>query len=162
MQQYTTRERFQSVMRDGDVSKGLPVVEWAGWWNLTYDNWIRQGAPEKTDLSDWYGLDKHHQIWYRPRRSGNTRVANEADYNSVLPDLYPTPQFDSESMEHHRKLQESGEGFLHGSEPGKRSCPNSRRGGDPYMQTCRGAVRKIRITCAGLCPTKGAAPGSIM
>jgi len=112
MQEYTTRERFQSVMRDGDVSKGLPIIEWAGWWNLTYENWLSQGAPEKTDLREWYGLNKHNQIWCGPRRPGNTKVANEADYDRILPDLYPTPQFNPESMEQHRKLQESGEEFL--------------------------------------------------
>ena len=108
----TTRERFQAVMQIGDVSKGFPAIEWAGWWNLTSENWIRQGAPEDTNLRDWYGLDKHHQIWYRPRSSGDNRIESEADYDRILPNLYPMPQFDPESMERHRRLQEKGEEFL--------------------------------------------------
>jgi len=112
MSEYTTRERFQSVMKDGDVSKGFPIVEWAGWWNLTYESWIRQGAPENTNLTTWYGLDEHHQIWYRPRASGDTKITNEADYHRVLPGLYPMPQFDPDAMEHHRKRQQKGEEFL--------------------------------------------------
>ena len=112
MGQYTTLERFLSVMRDGDVSKGLPVIEWAGWWKLTYENWLRQGAPENTNLITWYGLDEHHQIWYRPRRSNDTNVTNEADYNRISPNLYPAPQFDPAIMEYHRKRQEKGEEFL--------------------------------------------------
>ena len=112
MDKHTTRERFRAVMQDGDVSKGFPIIEWAGWWNLTRENWIRQGAPENTDLREWYGLNRHHQIWYGPRSSGDTKVENEADYHRVLPNLYHTPQFDPETMEHHRKLQENGEEFL--------------------------------------------------
>lgn len=112
MNRYTTRERFLSVMRDGDVSKGFPVIEWAGWWNLTYENWLRQGAPADTDLRAWFGLDEHHQIWVSPRGSGDTSITNEADYDRVLPNLYPEPQFDPAVMEYRRKRQESGDAFL--------------------------------------------------
>lgn len=112
MDKYTTRERFQAVMQNGDLSKGLPVIEWAGWWNLTHENWIRQGAPENTNLRDWFGLDKHYQIWFGPRGSGDIKVTNEDDYDRILPNLYPTPKFNPASMEQHAKLQESGEEFL--------------------------------------------------
>jgi len=112
MNQYTVREQFIAVMRDGDVSKGFPIIEWAGWWNLTYENWLKQGAPENTDLRTWYGLDEHRQIWHSPRGSGDTKITNEADYERVLPNLYPTPHFDANSMEHWRERQEKGEAFL--------------------------------------------------
>ena len=105
MDKYTTRERFQAVMQNGDLSKGLPVIEWAGWWNLTYENWIRQGAPENTNLRDWFGLDKHHQIWFGPRGSGDTKVANEKDYDRVISNLYPTPKFDPAIMEHRHPVR---------------------------------------------------------
>jgi hypothetical protein len=110
--EYTTRERFKAVMQNGDVSKGLPVIEWAGWWNLTYENWIRQGAPQNTDLRTWYGLEEHHQIWYAPNRSKGIPIKDEADYDSILSELYPEPKFDPAGMEHRRKRQESGEAFL--------------------------------------------------
>jgi hypothetical protein len=112
MQEYTTRERFLAVMRDGDVSKGFPIIEWAGWWNLTYDNWIRQGAPVNTDLRVWYGLEEHHQIWHGPNRSSGTIVRDEADYERIRSELYPIPQFDPAGMEYRRKRQESGDAFL--------------------------------------------------
>lgn len=112
MQQYTTRERFRAVMQNGDVSKGFPVIEWAGWWDLTYKNWVKQGAPENINLWKWYGIDEHYQIWYSPRASGDTKVGNEADYERVLPNLYPTPKFDPANMEYHAKRQEGGEEFL--------------------------------------------------
>jgi uroporphyrinogen-III decarboxylase len=110
MQEYTTRERFLAMMRDGDVSKGFPIIEWAGWWNLTYDNWIRQGAPANTDLRVWYGLEEHHQIWHGPNRT--SIIKDEADYDRIRPELYPTPHFDPAGMEYRRKRQESGDAFL--------------------------------------------------
>jgi uroporphyrinogen-III decarboxylase len=99
-------------MCNGDLSKGLPIIEWAGWWNLTRENWIRQGAPEKADLRKWYGLDEHYQIWYRPSRPKDTRIANRDDYDRIVSVLYPDPKFDPANMEHHRKRQEKGEEFL--------------------------------------------------
>ena len=112
MSQYTTREKFISVMRDGDISKGFPIIEWAGWWDQTRNNWIKQGAPDNIDLRKWYDLEYHNQIWYSPRKPGDTKVKNEADYERVLPNLYPEPNFDPASMERHAKLQEEGEEFL--------------------------------------------------
>lgn len=112
MEKYTNRERFLAVMIDGDVSKGLPIIEWAGWWNLTYDNWIRQGAPQNTDLGKWYGLDEHHQIWLGANRSKGIPIKSEADYDSIRSELYPEPKFDPAGMEHRRKRQESGDAFL--------------------------------------------------
>jgi uroporphyrinogen-III decarboxylase len=108
----TTRDRFLAVMRDGDVSHGLPIIEWAGWWHLTYENWIRQGAPVNTDLRVWYGLDEHHQIWYPPNRSGIRPIENEADYDRVREQLYTPPTFDPDSMTRRRQRQESGNAFL--------------------------------------------------
>lgn len=110
--QHTIREQFQDVMLNGDVSKGFPIIEWAGWWDLTYENWLRQGAPADTNLTTWFELDEHHQIWYSPRKSGNTDIANEADYERVLPNLYPTPTFDPDTMEYWRKRQERGNAIL--------------------------------------------------
>ncbi len=36
----------------------------------------------------------------------------KSDYDSILPNLYPQPQFDPNVMEHHRKRQEDGNAFL--------------------------------------------------
>ena len=112
MQEYTTRERFLAVMRDGDISKGFPVIEWAGWWHLTYENWIRLGAPANTDLRSWYGLDEHHQVGFGPHRPPGTIVRDETDYDRIRQELYPAPHFDPAGMENLRKRQESGNAFL--------------------------------------------------
>ncbi|MGQ9608226.1 MAG: uroporphyrinogen decarboxylase family protein [bacterium] len=112
MSEYKTREKFIAVMCNGDISKGFPVIEWAGWWDLTYNNWIKQGAPTNTDLRSWFGLEEHHQIWYAPNRTGIKNIIDERDYNDILPKLYPEPHFDPNVMEHYRKRQENGDAFL--------------------------------------------------
>ena len=133
MHQYTIRERFNAVMRDGDVSKGIPIIEWAGWWNLTRENWIRQGAPADANLRTWFGLDEHHQIWCGPRRPGDNKITNEADYERILPNLYLTPQFDSATMEHWRKRQECGDAVLWITLDGPFWFPRTLFGIEPHL-----------------------------
>lgn len=109
---YKTREKFIAVMKHGDVSKGFPVIEWAGWWNLTYENWIKQGAPSNRDLREWFGLDLHYQIWYAPDRSGVSNIKDESDYEAIRQKLYPKPSFDPNLMNSYRKKQDEGDAFL--------------------------------------------------
>lgn len=97
-------ERFTNVMSFKPVDR-LPVVEWAGYWNLTVDRWRSEGLP--ADLKDvaaireYFGLDPWRQLWIRPRAAtfpkmpkGAGPVANMADYERLLPHLYPEPAFD--------------------------------------------------------------------
>lgn len=114
---YSVRDRFRAVMLHGDVSKGLPVMEWAGWWNQTLDNWMQQGLPAGQDATAWFGLDRHHQIWFSPRGAacpgpashGAGIIADLADYKRVRPHLFPKPDFDELHMGHLRERQEQGE-----------------------------------------------------
>ena len=132
MNHHSVRARFLSVMRDGDVSKGIPVIEWAGWWNLTYENWLQQGAPANTNLTTWFGLDEHRQIWVRPR-SGSVRIVDEEDYGRALPNLYPTPTFDAANMAHWRERQERGDAFLWLTLEGPFWFPRTLFGIEPHM-----------------------------
>lgn len=116
----SVRERFRAVMLEGDVSKGIPIIEWAGWWSETYNNWLRQGAPADVDLRQWFGLDILHQIWVSPRgpncpgpkRHGAGIMTDEADYERLLPCLYHVPSFDPNVMRRWREEQERGDAVL--------------------------------------------------
>lgn len=116
----TARERFQAVMLHGDVSDGIPVVEWATWWKLTRDSWAQQGVPAGTDLEQYFGLDRLRQIWVRPIGRGAPTPAfhggpimkDEHDYQQLLPFLYQVPEFAAEKMAQWRKEQETGESVL--------------------------------------------------
>ncbi len=117
---YTARERFQAVMLQGDVSKGLPIIEWATWWKLTRENWIAQGVPADADLQEYFGLDRMRQLWLQPRGKdtpapkghGGRIIQDEADYEKVLPTLYHLPRLDVDRMRQWRAEQEQGQAIL--------------------------------------------------
>ncbi len=96
----TTRERFRALAGFRPVDR-LPIVEWAGWWDVTLDRWHSEGLP--ADLTDRYAICRHFgmdvwlQDWCGPRgpetpesaSHGAGVIASEADYERVLPTLYP-------------------------------------------------------------------------
>lgn len=78
----------------------LPLLEWAGWWDQTLDRWRTEGlAPNLTDryeIAEHFGLDLYKQIWFRAKRGGPVPahhgagvIRDEADYEALLPHLYP-------------------------------------------------------------------------
>lgn len=42
------REQFHAIM-SGQPSDGMPVMEWAYWWDKTLDLWHAQGLPQGLD-----------------------------------------------------------------------------------------------------------------
>jgi len=95
-----TRERFHAVMNFQPFDR-LPLLEWAGWWDKTIDRWHHEGLP--TTLTDRYaicahfGLDIYKQDWFgvagpgcpQPVAHGSGIIETEADYERILPHLYP-------------------------------------------------------------------------
>ncbi|NLD73078.1 MAG: hypothetical protein GX649_10230 [Chloroflexi bacterium] len=92
-------ERFQALMSFQPVDR-LPRIEWAPWWDQTIARWRGEGLPARLkshfDVREYLGLDPYHQVWSRPRASGfpamphgQGPVATEADYEALLPHLYP-------------------------------------------------------------------------
>ena len=76
------------------------AYEWALWWDLTIARWRGEGLPARLkshfDVREYLGLDPYHQVWSRPRARGfpamphgQGPVATEADYEALLPHLYP-------------------------------------------------------------------------
>ncbi len=102
-----TRERFHAIM-DFQPFDRLPLLEWAGWWDKTIERWHGESLP--TTLTDRYaicehfGLDVYKQDWFavcapdcpRPASHGSGIIATEADYERILPHLYPTQPVDIE------------------------------------------------------------------
>ena len=80
----------------------LPLLEWAGWWDKTIERWHTEGLPP--DLTDRYaicrhfGLDVYKQDWFpvctsdcpQPASHGAGIIQSDADYDRVLPALYPS------------------------------------------------------------------------
>ena len=63
------REQFHAIM-DGAPVDGMPVLEWAYWWDKTLDGWYGEGLPKGLDdrqMQDYFGLAHHKQFWAAPR-----------------------------------------------------------------------------------------------
>ncbi len=116
----TNRERFSRTMDFQPVDR-LPIMEWAGWWNLTVDRWHNEGLPaELTDAGDirqYLGLDVHRQLWISPRAAtcpgppghGQPIVRNREEYHAIKPHLYPDPAFNPETIAQWAARQATGE-----------------------------------------------------
>lgn len=99
-----TKERFRRLMNFEPVDR-LPIIEWASWWDETIERWIAQGLEPRPiaglsageALQVQLGLDLQQQCWIpidtartpKPAGQGAPIVLSEADYERVLPTLYP-------------------------------------------------------------------------
>ncbi len=116
----TVRDKFRAVMHHGDTSLGIPVLEWATWWQETVKRWQADGAPETSQLFAWFGLDPHIQIWVRPRAAECPRPAShgaaimrdETDYERLLPNLFQLPSYNEAEMERRAAAQARGDVLL--------------------------------------------------
>lgn len=85
------RERFSAVMRfDMNVDR-LPRVEWAAWWDKTYDRWLGEGLERLDNLPSQaaFGLDPMICIGVNPRSPRvDLTVRDEADYERIRPHLF--------------------------------------------------------------------------
>jgi len=104
----THAERFCALMDFKPVDR-LPMVEWATWWDLTIARWEQEGLPLSRTYSDaknrdddlyleisrHFGLDLYqHQCfwasWARAASPGANIITDEADYEAVHGDLFPS------------------------------------------------------------------------
>lgn len=114
--EYSVRERFTAVM-SGDLSKGIPIIEWAGWWDQTLNRWYADGMPKDVNPTQWFGLDMHRQIWVGHKRAGcpgpqahgQGIMADDLDYEKIKEFLYPRPSFSPEVMKEIYSKQADGE-----------------------------------------------------
>lgn len=113
------REQFHAIM-DGLPTDGMPVLEWAYWWDKTLDVWYEQGLPRGLDdrqMQDYFGLAHHKQFWLAHKTAdcpkdathGSGIVTDEASYLAVRKHLLPddavsrlAPQLEALQSEHAR------------------------------------------------------------
>lgn len=115
----TVRSRFRKVMSGQRPEDRLPCLEWAHWWDQTINRWRGEGLPAELELYDikrHFGLDVNYQIWFGQWSQaptgldGGGYIRNEADYEALLPILYPDPvPFDRELWARWAEEQERGE-----------------------------------------------------
>ena len=121
MQTETNRSRFLKVMTGEIPSDRLPMLEWATWWDQTLRRWEGEGMPKGMDTVQvklYFGVDPDYQLWMAeilpgapnpPTRHGQGWIENEADYDKLLPYLYPNDYFDHDWAKARAEGQKSGE-----------------------------------------------------
>ena len=113
------REQFHAIM-NGRPSDGMPVLEWAYWWDKTLDVWKKQGLPDGLDdrgMQEYFGLARHKQFWLAHKTAdcpkdvshGSGIITDESDYDAVRKYLLPddavsriAPQLEALQEEHKR------------------------------------------------------------
>ena len=141
----TNRERFIAAM-NGTPTERLPMLEWAGWWDKTIDNWKLQGLPQNLDrdgMFHYWGLDLQDQYGISPRTAdcpvpaghGLGIIENEADYEALLPYLYQDCLIDRmvEWMKKMKPRHDSGESIIWWSFEGFFWSPRILFGIEPHL-----------------------------
>ena len=102
----------------------LPVIEWAAWWGQTIDRWHDEGLPAKLtgryEICEHFGLDVYKQDWFAirtadcpsPKSHGAGIIESEADYDRILPYLYPQNLVDTERWQAWAEEQARGDVVL--------------------------------------------------
>ncbi|MEI6846199.1 MAG: hypothetical protein WCK36_04035, partial [Candidatus Firestonebacteria bacterium] len=117
------RERFKNTMNFAAVDR-LPLLEWAGWWDLTIVRWKTEGLPaslkDAWEIREYLELDSFRQDWlgcfaadYPNPSKGMPAVYNFEEYNRLLPFLYPkVHRFDPELVVKYEKEQRAGKSVV--------------------------------------------------
>jgi len=142
----TVRSRFRKVMAGELPEDRLPLIEWATWWHLTIERWEREGLPagmDKSGIKRYFGLDLDVQFLFPIMREGAKRkdethgagwVADEAEYEALLPYLYPDPlPIDERALREAARLQAADEAVVWFTLQGFFWFPRALLGIEPHL-----------------------------
>lgn len=129
----SVREQFLRVMKEGDISEGFPVAEFAPFWHLTLQRWEDEGMPKGLSYEDWldyFGLVFVYRFWAwkspttlearglanlpEDWRFEQPMIHSESDYNRIRPALFPPDlsPAEIEAMNIDGQRQERGDTWL--------------------------------------------------
>lgn len=86
----TSKELFEAVLNRKKTDR-VPAVEWAGWWNLTFERWYKEGMPVDPApyaINRYFGQDKLWQIWFPVRTKDCPKAAYHGAAVLEDPDKY--------------------------------------------------------------------------
>jgi len=114
-------ERFKRLMNFEPVDR-LPMVEWAGYWDLTLARWQQEGLPGKwgwdaATIREGLGLDPYRHFWIGPwgpepgkeLTAKHIPVRSPQDYEALLPLFYPAPPFNADWLKPVAEMNRAGE-----------------------------------------------------
>jgi hypothetical protein len=118
-----TVERVRAILNFQPFDR-LPLIEWASWWDKTVTRWRGEGLPasagDRYQICQHFGLDSFRHDWARPRTPdcpsepshGAGIIATEADYERLLPKLYPLPAIDHDKWRAWKAEHDRGESAI--------------------------------------------------
>ncbi len=118
-------ERFRALMNFEPVDR-VPMIEWAGYWDKTVENWYEQGLDRSLPVTDpakirsHFGLDRYYQWWFLPRGEGlpvpeyhgAPVLKNPDDYRKYKDALFPESSFSEEMFRSWAKEHENGDAVV--------------------------------------------------
>ncbi|NQU45253.1 hypothetical protein HQ520_18375 [bacterium] len=140
-----TRERFQAIFNFQPFDR-LPILEWASWWDKTLERWYAEGLPQsltdRYDICKYFDLDLcKYDASFRSRAPGCPRpshhgagiIADERDYQRLLPLLHPEEPVNHELWTRWADEQSRGESVVWYSVGGFFWEPRSLLGIEPHL-----------------------------
>lgn len=123
MDEMTASERFGNLVKGKPIDR-LPVIEWAPYWDKTVERWRGEGLPDNLnvwEVQSYFGLDRCMEWGYSPISAetpkpafyGDGIIRNEADYERILPTLYPDISIPKEDAETFKRDREKGDAIWH-------------------------------------------------
>lgn len=120
----TVLSRYQKVLSGEKPEDRLPLMEWAWWWDKTIERWEGEGLPEGMSESGkkaYFGLDVDYHLTFGqfgqgsppPPPHGQPWIHDEAEYEALLPHIYPDPPpFSPEEWKGCQREQENGKALV--------------------------------------------------
>jgi hypothetical protein len=120
----TVLSRYAQVLVGDMPSDRLPLLEWAWWWDDTVRRWQGEGLPagmDEAQIKTWFGLDVDHHLTFGQfgpatppwPAHGQPLVRTEAEYEHLLPLLYPDPPpFEPAEWRRYQAEQDAGTGMV--------------------------------------------------
>ena len=140
-QQTSVSERFKAVMLDGDLSKGLPIIEWAPWWDKTLAAWQAAGLDPQIDPQAHFGLDGIFDVyvpWWRPgipelTEYGQGRITDMGSYEKLRPYMFAEMQLDKATIDHWAAQRKAGTALMRFAIEGPFWFPRTLFGIEPHL-----------------------------
>jgi len=119
----TVHSRYAKVLAGERPDDRLPLFE-VVWWDQTIRRWESEGLPQGMDEAQtktYFGLDVDHHLTFGQfgpgappwPAHGQPFIRNEAEYEALLPHLYPDPPpFDPAEWGRHQRAQDEGRAIV--------------------------------------------------
>ena len=106
MDKSSPRQRFLDCLNFKQPADSYPLIEWAAWWDQTYNRFLAEGLPQGMSFDEsqtYFGLDVMNVLYVQGRgpktpwnpTHGGGIITDEASYDAIRDTLYSQEALDS-------------------------------------------------------------------